>query len=152
MQGRNVRPTRFCSRVCLSASGSDFQKTSGYDGGHMYGAEYESTFFGKGDEDVPCAVCRKTGSTSILMIPGKNKCYNGWNIEYHGYLGSGASGHAAASSYVCVDSHPEYLNGGVLNENGKLFYSVLAKCGALQSALYKRSSSYVCCMLKINTC
>ncbi|CAG2227709.1 unnamed protein product [Mytilus edulis] len=112
--------------VCLPPD-PDFEKTSGSDGGRMYGAEYESNFFGKDDEDVPCAVCRKIRSTSILMVPGKNKCYNGWNIEYHGYLGSGYHSHAAASSYVCVDSHPEYLNAGVVDTNGKLFYPVLAK-------------------------
>ncbi|XP_076070485.1 short-chain collagen C4-like [Mytilus galloprovincialis] len=129
--------------VCLPPD-PDFVKTSGYDGGHMYGAEYESNFFGTWNEDVPCAVCRKSRSTSILMIPGKNKCYKGWNIEYHGYLASGENDHAAASSYVCVDSQPEYLNGGVQNENGKLFYPVLAKCGALQCPPYINDHPLTC--------
>lgn len=110
----------------------------------MYGAEYEGDVFGTVNEDVPCSVCRKKTSTAILMIPGKNKCYNGWNIEYHGYLGSGDYTHAAASSYVCVDSHPEYLNAGVRNDEGKLFYSVLAKCGSLQCPPYQNNYPLTC--------
>ncbi|CAC5409099.1 unnamed protein product [Mytilus coruscus] len=129
--------------VCLPPD-PDFQRTSGNDGGRMYGAEYEGNFFGTQDEDVPCSVCRKTTSTSILMIPGKNNCYNGWNAEYHGYLGSGDHGYAAPSSYVCVDSHPEYLNAGVRNDEGKLFYSVLAKCGSLQCPPYRNNYPLTC--------
>lgn len=132
--------------ICLPPD-PDFQKTSGYNGGYngyMYGAEYESTFFGTPNEDVPCAVCRKTRSTSILMVPGKNKCYNGWNTEYHGYLASGEYDHAAASSYVCVDSYPEYLNAGVRNDDGKLFYPVLAQCGALQCPPYVNNYPLTC--------
>ncbi|XP_071128141.1 uncharacterized protein [Mytilus edulis] len=141
--GMHDQPGSAAEHVCLPPD-PDFQRTSGYDGGRMYGAEYEGSFFGTQDEDVPCAVCRKTRSTSILMIPGKNKCYNGWKIEYHGYLGSGYHGFASASSYVCVDSHPEYLNGGVQDENGKLFYSVLAKCGSLQCPPYMNDYPLTC--------
>ncbi|XP_052077984.1 short-chain collagen C4-like [Mytilus californianus] len=141
--GMYDQPGSAAEYVCLPPD-PDFGRTSGYDNGRMYGAEYETNFFGTADEDVPCAVCRKTSSTSILMIPGKNKCYYGWDMEYHGYLGSGEYDHAAASSYVCVDSRPEYLNGGVQNENGKLFYSVLAKCGALQCPPYMNNYPLTC--------
>jgi len=45
----------------------------------LYGAEYEvggsSKLSGFGDnlhqKDVPCAVCRRRGKSSVLMIPGK---------------------------------------------------------------------------------
>ncbi|XP_063415708.1 uncharacterized protein LOC134697384 [Mytilus trossulus] len=141
--GMYDQPGSAAEYVCLSPD-PDFQRTSGYDGGHMYGAEYQGSFFGTQDEDVPCSVCRKTRSTSILMIPGKNKCYNGWKLEYHGYLGSGYHMHAAPTSYVCVDSHPEYINGGVQNEDGKLFYSVLARCGSLQCPPYINNYPLTC--------
>ncbi|XP_063414844.1 short-chain collagen C4-like [Mytilus trossulus] len=141
--GYYSNPGSAAEYVCLPPD-PDFEKTSGDDGGRMYGAEYETDFFGKDDEDVPCAVCRKIRSTSILMVPGKNKCYNGWHIEYHGYLGSGDHGNAAASSYVCVDSHTEYLNAGVQDTNGKLLYSVLAKCGALQCPPYIHNYPLTC--------
>ncbi|CAG2187044.1 unnamed protein product [Mytilus edulis] len=106
--------------VCLPPD-PDFERTSGNDDGHI-----------------------KTRSTSILMIPGKNKCYKGWMIEYHGYLGSGDYRHEAASSYICVDSHPEYLNAGAGDTNGKLLYSVLAKCGALQCPPYINNHPLTC--------
>ncbi|XP_071128101.1 short-chain collagen C4-like [Mytilus edulis] len=129
--------------VCLPRD-PDFQGTSDNNGWHMHGAENASNFIGIQDQDVPCSVCRKTGSTSILVFPGKNKCYNGWAIEYHGYLGSGYHGHAAASSYVCVDSHHEYLNAGDRNDEGKLFYPVLAKCGFLQCPPYRENYPLTC--------
>ena len=45
----------------------------------LYGAEYEvrgkrkpsSGFDNLDDTDVPCAVCRRRGKSSVLMIPGK---------------------------------------------------------------------------------
>ncbi|VDI76050.1 Hypothetical predicted protein [Mytilus galloprovincialis] len=57
--GYYTNPGSAAEYVCLLTD-PDFAKTSGTDGGRMYGAEYESNFFGKDDEDVPCAVCRKT--------------------------------------------------------------------------------------------
>ena len=62
---------------------------------------------------APCTI------TSILMKPGRNECYSGWNMEYHGYLSSGYYGYASSSSYACVDiNNPENLIGGEKNENG----------------------------------
>ncbi|VDH99287.1 Hypothetical predicted protein [Mytilus galloprovincialis] len=108
--------------VCLPPD-PNYVKTSGSDYGHMYGAEFYGNFFASNAhaQDVPCASCRTTLSTSVIMIPGKNTCYNGWREEYHGYLSSGANYHAAASAYVCVDINPEYIIGGVnkhLEEDG----------------------------------
>ena len=44
----------------------------------LYGAEYEVSGSSKPsgldnlhDKDVPCAVCRRSGKSSVLMIPGK---------------------------------------------------------------------------------
>ena len=44
----------------------------------LYGAEYEvsgsarpSGFGDLHDKDVPCAVCRRRGKFSVIMIPGK---------------------------------------------------------------------------------
>lgn len=110
----------------------------------MHGAEYESSFIGLQDQDVPCSVCRKTGSTSILVISGKNKCYNGWNTEYNGYLASTSHGYTDVSSYVCFDRNPEHLNDGVRNDESKLLYPVLAKCGFLQCPPYRESYPLTC--------
>jgi hypothetical protein len=43
------------------------------------------------------------------MIPGRNACYNGWNLEYRGVLVSGYYEHRAASTYICLDEKPEIV-------------------------------------------
>jgi len=60
----------------------------------VYGTEYEYDFFGSvlANEDVPCSVCRATTRSSTLMLPGRNQCYDGWTLEYHGWLVAGNDG------------------------------------------------------------
>ena len=130
--------------VCLSPD-PKFLKTSGLDYGRMYGAEYEINFWAANsqDEDVPCALCRTTHATTV-MIPGTNVCNNGWNRQYYGYLASGFYVQAAASSFVCVDVNPHYRISGVGDQNGKLFYNVLAKCGALPCPPYINDHPLTC--------
>ncbi|XP_076072045.1 uncharacterized protein LOC143043748, partial [Mytilus galloprovincialis] len=131
--------------VCLPPD-PNYVKTSGSDAGHMYGGEFDNNFFASNgnNEDIPCALCRTTQATSVIMIPGKNKCYNGWTIEYHGYLASGYHDHASASAYVCIDTNPEYIIGGVDEHYGKLFYEVLTKCGSLKCPPYINNYPLTC--------
>ncbi|XP_076070769.1 uncharacterized protein LOC143042370 [Mytilus galloprovincialis] len=131
--------------VCLPPD-PNYVKTSGNDAGRMYGGEFNNNFFAPNaqDEDVPCALCRTTQATSVIMIPGKNTCYNGWKIEYHGYLASGYHTHTAASAYVCVDKNPEYIMGGVNQNLGILFYEVLTKCGSLKCPPYINDYPLTC--------
>ncbi|XP_071138737.1 uncharacterized protein [Mytilus edulis] len=91
--------------VCLPLD-PDFSKTSGNAYALIHGAEFMNNFFNSnsGGQNLPCAVCRVKQASSIIMIPGKNRCYTGWNMEYHGYLSSGRYTHSAASSYICVDN------------------------------------------------
>ena len=111
----------------------------------MYGAEYETNFWAANsdDEDVPCALCRTAHATTI-MIHGTNVCNNGWNRQYYGYLASGNHNHAAASYFVCVDVNPEYRISGVGDQDGKLFYGVLAKCGSLPCPPYINNHPLTC--------
>ena len=136
----------FCCRTCMSANRSEFGKTAGYDHGRMYGAEFDSNFWASNSlkEDVPCAVCRNPHTVSTIMIPGKNVCYSGWNLEYYGYLSSGHQDAAAASSYSCVDINPEYVPSGVSNQDGQLFVNVLAKCGSLPCPPYVNNYPLTC--------
>lgn len=131
--------------VCLPPD-PDFVKASGTDNGRMYGAEFNTNLFASNadHEDVPCALCRPKHSASTIMIPGKNTCYSGWKLEYHGYLASGYYSHQAASSFVCVDINPEYIIGGLDTNYGKLFYEVLAKCGSLKCPPYKPDHPLTC--------
>jgi hypothetical protein len=57
---------------------SDNGKSYSYANDVLYGAEYQTSGSSKPsgldnlhNKDVPCAVCRRRGKSSVLMIPGK---------------------------------------------------------------------------------
>ena len=108
------------------------------DVGLVYGVEYEDgsgrtdQLFGEShyQRDVPCVVCDVTKRSSVLMIPGKSKCHEGWTLEYSGYLMAGHYNFSGATDYYCIDKDPENLPGGTGNDNGYLLYFVEARCGA----------------------
>lgn len=105
---------------------------------HLFGVEYESDFWGQHshNEDAPCAVCSSTSGSKILMIPGRDRCYPGWTKQYNGYLGTNKLDYIGATEYVCVDHHPQYLDGGERGTDGALFHPVTYQCGALQCPPY----------------
>ncbi|XP_071136991.1 uncharacterized protein [Mytilus edulis] len=112
----------------------------------LYGTEYENgNFFVNGaqDEDVPCALCRSANTSATIMIPGRTTCDGGWKMEYHGILASGAYSHKS-SSYVCLDSHPEFLQAGKDNKNGHLLYATRTKCGSLACPPYVENMAINC--------
>ena len=138
--------------LCLSPVAQWASYTDAVDSGaKIYGAEYELTdqrsilFFGNPliDDNVPCSVCRSSRS-SVLMVPGRNTCFNGWNLEYAGYLASGGYGHRAATEYLCLDANPETLPGGFSDQNGKLFYLVEGICGSLECPPYENGRELTC--------
>ncbi|XP_045191063.2 uncharacterized protein LOC123547883 [Mercenaria mercenaria] len=113
-------------------------------GAHVHGAEYQleggnTGFFGDNIQetidDVPCAVC-ETERPNVLMIPGKTTCYEGWSIEYIGFLSAGRYDHKAASEFICLDENPDAAEGDDVNENGKLLYLAEARCGSLPCPPY----------------
>ena len=118
---------------------------------YVYGAEYEifrsysNKFFSKnlGNNDAPCALCMST-RTSVLMIPGRNACYDGWSVEYTGYLVAGYHTDAAASEYVCLDGDPEVIAGRQSDQNGKLFYPTESVCGSLPCPPYVVGRELTC--------
>ena len=115
----------------------------------MYGAEYDTDDFaprGKNGDDLPCSVCRTTIASSVLMIPGKSSCYDGWTLQYHGDLVAGYHANKAATQYICLDEHSETLIAGYRNDNGKLFYPVQAVCGALACPPY-HDNKYLTCVV-----
>nr|XP_022298579.1 short-chain collagen C4-like isoform X2 [Crassostrea virginica] len=115
----------------------------------IYGAEYDSGDFApraNNGDDLPCSVCRSTVGSSVLMIPGKSSCYEGWSLQYHGDLVSGVYNQNAASQYICLDEHSQTLRAGYRNDNGKLFHPVKAVCGALACPPY-RDNSYLTCVV-----
>ncbi|XP_078339787.1 short-chain collagen C4-like [Crassostrea virginica] len=113
----------------------------------MYGAEYDSGEFSpraENGDDLPCSVCRSTAGSSVLMIPGKSSCYDGWSLQYHGDLVAGAYSHKAATQYICLDEHSGTVAGGHHNYDGKVFYPVKAVCGSLTCPPYQ-DNRYLSC-------
>ncbi|XP_021357936.1 uncharacterized protein LOC110453347 [Mizuhopecten yessoensis] len=119
----------------------------------VYGAEYEDPgMFGMPNlnEDVSCAVCRNTVHSVITMVPGRATCYPGWTEAFHGLLTAGNPRLGAASEYLCVDEHPQaVLGGGNTNDDGRVFFAVLSKCGSLPCPPYEDGKTLPCsvCMM-----
>ncbi|OPL33652.1 hypothetical protein AM593_08619, partial [Mytilus galloprovincialis] len=126
-------------------------KAYSYGNNVLYGAEYEihSSTKPSGlpaslrEKEVPCAVCRRRGKVSVLMIPGKKSCYKGWKSEYSGFLMSEYIGHNI-KDYICMDGEAETLDNRSSNEEGALFYPVRAKCGSLRCPPYKDNTEVLC--------
>ena len=134
--------------VCLPPNPDLTTKyTSSY--ARIYGAEYDTSDFAPRAEDgndLPCSVCRSTVGSSVLMIPGKSSCYDGWTLQYHGDLVAGDYTHAAATQYICLDEHYETLTAGQDNHEGKLIYPVKAMCGSLACPPY-HNDRYLTCVV-----
>lgn len=132
--------------VCLPP---DPDLTTKYTSSHayMYGSECYTNEFGQdGGNDLPCSVCRSTVQSSVLMIPAKSSCYDGWSMQYQGNLVAGNTDNEAASQYICLDEHSETLTGGQNRDHGKLFFPVKAVCGALACPPY-HNDRYLTCVV-----
>ena len=121
--------------------------------GLLYGVSYEDAsgrndnLFGESHDDrhVPCTICDVMGRSSILMIPGRSKCYPGWTLEYAGYLMAGKHDHDGATDYYCVDKDPEEIPDQQDSDNGYLLYFVEARCGAsLRCPPYINGREFLC--------
>ncbi|ESO82351.1 hypothetical protein LOTGIDRAFT_134797 [Lottia gigantea] len=93
--------------------------------------------------EVPCAVCRTSQFSTVLMIPARSECYQGWQKAYHGELVSGYYEHNAASQYICLDDNP-HISGTKSDKNGKLLYWVRAWCGSLPCPPYENDALLTC--------
>ena len=119
--------------LCLPPDPKYLKSTAGYqDRGLLYGAEYQTSgtpLDHSHDRNVPCALCQVYGHTNKIMIPSHYECPSGWRREYYGYLMAGAHNHKAATQYTCVDEGLQQIPGSGANQDGRLFYTVEAKCG-----------------------
>ena len=109
---------------------------------YVYGSEYQ-TLDSHMDKDVVCSVCRSTFSTTV-MIPGTNVCAPGWHQQYSGYLMAGYYNHAAGSEFICVDTTEEARPGSSHNDDGKLLYYTVARCGSLPCEPYVNNKIVTC--------
>nr|XP_054761368.1 short-chain collagen C4-like [Lytechinus pictus] len=114
----------------------EYQCGTGALRGLLYSAEYETeTSINRlralHDTAPKCAICRApSGRSTKLMIPARNKCPSDqWRLEYSGYLMSAYQNHKR-SEFVCFDRDMEGAPGTTGDQNGALFYTVTAMCGA----------------------
>ncbi|XP_062603272.1 uncharacterized protein LOC134265040, partial [Saccostrea cucullata] len=108
---------------------------------YVYGAEYElgafpSRFSSLTHQVIPCAVCLVQNRSVVKMFPARKTCFKGWDFEYQGYLMPGYHGHAASTTYKCVDENPDTFHGGKAGNYGYLFYLVEGRCGSLKCPPY----------------
>ncbi|KAL8595322.1 hypothetical protein ACOMHN_020075 [Nucella lapillus] len=109
---------------------------------YLFGSEYEK-IQGHQDQDVVCSVCRAPQATT-LMIPATLTCPAGWTNQYSGHLVSGHYKHKGRTEYVCLDEIREHREGGLLNQNGALFYHVVTQCGSLPCPPYVNIKVVTC--------
>ena len=135
--------------LCLP-NDPDNGKPYSYANDVLYGAEYQTGSSAKpsgldnlNKKDVPCAVCRRAGMSTILMIPGKQTCYNGWKAEYTGFLMTEHKSHNN-KDYVCMDKDAEPLDNDSTDKNGALLYAVRTTCGSLRCPPYKNHTEMMC--------
>ncbi|XP_062577137.1 uncharacterized protein LOC134239012 [Saccostrea cucullata] len=133
-QGGAVEP------LCLPTNpewGWCHNNESDYSRGLVYGAEYQlfkdvimpKAYLYNGE--VPCVVCRTQNDKSVLVIPARKTCYEGWKVEYWGYLMSGKYRQPSSSTFTCMDAEPEALGRIGPGSGGYLFYPTEVRCGHL---------------------
>ena len=130
--------------------------------GSIYGVEYEMFSYGVHINSVfseinngghpiaqnpaPCAVCYVQRRSTVLMIPARKQCPNGWTTEYGGYLVSqfqGPRNDRKRSSYICWDKAPEVTDGN-RSQNQALIYPVQVQCGSLPCSKYTSGRELTC--------
>lgn len=134
--------------MCLPSDPTWGQYLDGFQtADRVYGAEYHTSDYSYlkhvHGQDVPCAVCR-IPRNNVLMIPGRNKCYKDYVLEYNGYLMGGHYSHAGASEYVCVDGSLETTEAGQEVRNEKYMFLVQAACGVLKCPPYADTRELTC--------
>ena len=113
----------------------------------VYGAEYHDPIFDEHLEhhDVPCAVCMVTRS-QVLMIPGTNKCSEGWTTEYVGQIASENSDTSnKRSEFICLDENPEVTqNSSPDKDHGVVLHAAQTICGSLPCLPYIEDRDLLC--------
>ena len=94
---------------------------------------------------TPCAVCHVGGRSTILMVPARTQCPDGWTMEYAGYLVSESNRHndRKRSSYICWDEAPEVAD-GARGADQSVIYPVEVQCGSLPCSIYTSGRELTC--------
>ena len=126
--------------------------------GSIYGVEYELVNTGADRQNVfsednaggplnnkpaPCAVCYIAGRSTVLMVPARTQCPDGWATEYAGYMVSEALGYKR-SNYICWDEAPEVAVGGTDDQHQAVICPVEVECGSLPCSVYISGRELAC--------
>ena len=123
--------------------------------GSIYGVEYQlqdhSSAFSRTnnagnslyDGPAPCAVCYVGGRSTILMVPARTQCPDGWTTEYGGWMVSERGVDRKRSSYICWDEAPEVAI-GPMDQDQALAYVVEVHCGTLPCSVYHDARELTC--------
>jgi len=123
--------------------------------GSIYGVEYETFTYDIFSESnnggrplannpAPCAVCYVQGRSTVLMIPARTQCPDGWLTEYAGYLVSESTyPNRKRSSYICWEEAPE-ITAGNIDQDQSVVYFVEVECGSLPCSLYVSGRELTC--------
>jgi len=99
-------------------------------------------------QDALCVVCLVPKSTHTLMIPGRQDCGAGLNLEYKGYLMS-AYRVDHPGDYICVDEAPEVREGGKSDTLQNLLYPVEVTCGTLPCSQFPNGNEVTCAVCSV---
>ena len=97
-------------------------------------------------KNMPCAVCKTSGRSAVLMVPGRMTCHSGWHKEFSGYLVAQASQRGrTATEYICADENLESVPGGDRDDNEAVLYPVeVGGCATLKCPPYVKGRELTC--------
>ena len=95
------------------------------------------------DDNAPCAVCRTTRPTT-MMIPATINCPSGWTREYYGYL-MASHGHENTGSFICMDRSAQEIQGSAGNTpEAHDLWNVEAYCSIIPCPPYNDYKELTC--------
>ena len=95
------------------------------------------------NENAPCAVCRTTRPTT-MMIPATINCPSGWTREYYGYLMT-STRESTRGSFICMDRSAQEIPGsGGHTEEAHDLWNVEAYCGIIPCPPYNDYQELTC--------
>lgn len=110
------------------------------------GVEYEGGYFFDSiikDYDVFCVVCLIL-YFMFIMVFVRNVCFDGWYLEYNGYLMFNVYCYMGELDYICVDLYFDVIFNSQNNMNGVVLYMVESVCFGLFCLFYVVGREFMC--------